>query len=215
MIVALGINSILKEANYYAISVLLVIAAIALLVWRFEKKQILLRDVVMISVLVSMAVVGRLIFFAVPQVKPCAAIVIITGIMLGKEAGIICGFLTAFVSNFFFGQGPWTPWQMLAFGAVGFVAALVFSGNILEEKENKMVLAVFGFLVVLIVYGLIVDTGSVFMMLDRPTWKGALGIYGAGIVFNITHAIATAVFLWLLAKPLMMKIDRVKKKYGE
>ena len=159
--------------------------------------------------------VGRLIFFAVPQVKPCAAIVIITGIMLGKEAGIICGFLTAFVSNFFFGQGPWTPWQMLAFGAVGFVAALVFSGNILEEKENKMVLAVFGFLVVLIVYGLIVDTGSVFMMLDRPTWKGALGIYGAGIVFNITHAIATAVFLWLLAKPLMMKIDRVKKKYGE
>ena len=61
-----------------------------------------------------------------PQFKPCVAIIIITGIMLGKQAGFLCGALTAFVSDFFFGQGPWTPWQMFAFGIIGFISAIVF-----------------------------------------------------------------------------------------
>ncbi|MFQ6929633.1 MAG: ECF transporter S component [Eubacterium sp.] len=60
-----------------------------------------------------------------PQFKPCVAIIIITEIMLGKQSGFY-GALTAFVSDFFFGQGPWTPWQMFAFGIIGFISAIFF-----------------------------------------------------------------------------------------
>ena len=210
-----NIIDIFEGKGYYAVSIALVLLAIFLFVFVVEKRKMTLRNVVLIAVLVSLAVAGRLVFFMLPQFKPCAAIVIIAGIMLGKEAGVLTGMLTAFVSNFFFGQGPWTPWQMVGFGAVGLVAALVFNGNILKtnKTENKILLSVFGFVVTVVVYGLIVDTGSVFMMLDKPTMAGALSIYGAGVIFNITHGVATAVFLWLLANPLMKKIERVENKY--
>lgn len=61
-----------------------------------------------------------------PQFKPVAAIVIISGVAFGGETGFLVGAITAFVSNFFFGQGPWTPWQMFSFGIIGFLAGIMF-----------------------------------------------------------------------------------------
>ena len=104
-----NIIKIFEGKGYYAVSICLVLLAIFLFVFVVEKRKMTLRDIVLIAVLVSLAVAGRLVFFMLPQFKPCAAIVIIAGIMLGKEAGVLTGMLTAFVSNFFFGQGPWTP----------------------------------------------------------------------------------------------------------
>lgn len=77
-----------------------------------------------------------------PQFKPCVAIIIITGIMLGKQSGFfLCGALTAFVSDFFFGQGPWTPWQMFAFGIIGFISAIVFSKKkVLSLQQSSTLL---------------------------------------------------------------------------
>ena len=94
--------------------------------WSFEKRKPKTREVVVLAVMTSIATLGRVIFFMLPQFKPCVAIIIITGIMLGKQSGFLCGALTAFVSDFFFGQGPWTPWQMFAFGIIGFISAIFF-----------------------------------------------------------------------------------------
>ena len=112
--------------HYYMASIILIILAIILFVWSFEKNKPKTREVVLLAVLTTMAIVGRLIFFMTPQFKPCSAIIIITGIMLGKNSGFLCGCLTAFISDFFFGQGPWTPWQMIAFGLIGVLSALIF-----------------------------------------------------------------------------------------
>jgi hypothetical protein len=81
---------------------------------------------VIIAVLCGIAVAGRAAFFMLPQFKPVVAIVIIAGASLGAESGFIVGALSGFVSNFIFGQGPWTPWQMFAFGMIGFIAGLLF-----------------------------------------------------------------------------------------
>ena len=76
----------------------------------FEDRRPQAREVVIIAAMAGLGVAGRVAFFMVPQFKPAAAVVIISGVCLGGEAGFLTGALVGFVSNFFFGQGPWTPW---------------------------------------------------------------------------------------------------------
>ena len=104
-----------------------------------------------ISVLAAIGVAGRAAFFMVPSFKPVAAIVILTGISFGGEAGFLVGSLTMLISNMFMGQGPWTPWQMLAFGMIGFLAGILYQKGIL--KARKFDLCIYGFLSVFLIYG--------------------------------------------------------------
>ena len=85
------------------------------------------RDMVPIAVMAALGVVGRTVFAIVPlpNFKPVSAIVIMTGVVFGPESGFLTGALTGFVSNFIFGQGPWTPWQMFSWGMIGFIAGLL------------------------------------------------------------------------------------------
>lgn len=205
---------LLNGREYYLISILIIVASIIVFMWSFEKRKPQTREVVVLAVMTALAVTGRIMFFMTPQFKPCAAIIIITGIMLGKEAGFLCGAVTAFVSDFFFGQGPWTPWQMAAFGIIGFVSAFVFSGKLRNLADRKWLLCIYGFFMTFVVYGLILDTATVFMYTDSPTISAFAAAYASGIVFNAIHGISTFVFLWLLSGPLMRKLKRVKIKYG-
>ncbi len=112
--------------HYYLISVAIICVALAVFAWRFEGRKPRAREVVVIAVLVALAVAGRAAFFMVPQFKPVAALVIISGVALGANSGFLVGVLSGFVSNFVFGQGPWTPFQMIGFGLLGLLAGLVF-----------------------------------------------------------------------------------------
>ena len=102
-----------------------------------------------ISVLAAIGVAGRAAFFMVPSFKPVAAIVILTGISFGGEAGFLVGCLIMMLSNMFMGQGPWTPWQMFAFGMIGFLAGILYQKGIL--KARKADLCIFGFLSVFLI----------------------------------------------------------------
>ena len=99
----------------------------------FEGRNPQAREILLIAVMAAIAVVGRMAFFMLPQFKPVTAIVIIAGVGLGAEAGFLTGAMAGFVSNFFFGQGPWTPWQMFSFGIIGFLAGVIFS----KSKNRK------------------------------------------------------------------------------
>ncbi len=200
---------------YLIVSVAIIILAIVVFVRSFERKKPGTKDVVLISVMISLAVVGRLVFFMVPQFKPCAAIVIITGIMLGKQAGFLSGVMTAFISDFFFGMGPWTLWQMIAFGLIGLLSAIIFNQDRIEKMGGfaKLILCTYGFVVTFFVYGIIMDTATVFMVTDKPTVKVFIATYSAGIVFNMIHGISTFIFLYLMANPLSKKIKRILVKY--
>ena len=197
--------------EYYLIAFFIIMAAILWFVFSFERRKPKEREVVVLAVMTAMAVIGRLIFFMTPQIKPCAAIIIITAVMLGKQAGFLCGALTAFISDFMFGQGPWTPWQMIAFGLVGLGAAVIFEKSALK---NKMLLCIYGFVATALVYGLIMDTSTVLMTTDRPTMNAFVAVYISGIIFNVIHGLSTVVILWFLADPMFRKLDRIKQKYG-
>ena len=202
-----------QDRHFYIVSILIIIASLLPFLLVFEKRRPRARELVIIAVLVAIAVAGRAAFFMIPQFKPIAAIVIIAGASLGCETGFVVGSLTMFVSNIFFGQGPWTPWQMFAMGIIGFVAGLLFK----KEIKTKLQLALFcayGAVSVFFVYGGIVDTASFLMGSSEISFKGLLAVYAAGAVFNLIHALSTVVFLLILTKPILNKLRRVKVKYG-
>ncbi|MDR0906493.1 MAG: ECF transporter S component, partial [Oscillospiraceae bacterium] len=178
----------------------------------FESRKPQARELVVIATLCAIAVAGRAAFFMLPQFNPVVALVIIAGVAFGGESGFLVGAMTGFVSNMFFGQGPWTPWQMFSFGIIGFLAGVLFRKGIL--RRSRAALCVFGALATLVIYGGIMDTAQIMMYQSAPTRAMFLAAYLQGIPFNLVHAVATVVFLLVVANPLLEKLDRIKVKYG-
>ena len=173
------------ERKYYLTSLLLVGLMFVPFVLRFEGRRPQARELVLLSTMTALAVAGR-------------------------EAGFVTGAAAGLISNFFFGQGPWTPWQMLGFGLVGFVGGVLFSGR----RVRLVPLLLYGFLSVFVLYGVLLDTASMLMYNTAPSWQLWLATCASGVVFNLIHACSTAVFLLVLYKPLLSKLARVKEKYG-
>ena len=111
--------------GYYIAGVLIIIFSMVPFFAQFERRRPEAREMVMIAVMCGIAVASRAAFIMLPQVKPVIGIIIIAGMAFGPGGGFLTGSLTAFVSNFIFGQGLWTPWQMFAYGITGFIAGLL------------------------------------------------------------------------------------------
>lgn len=200
-----------KSINYYISSIVVLVLSMLPLFAVFEAKSLTARDLTLTATLIALAVVGRAAFYLIPQVKPIAAIVIASAVCLGSQRGYIIGAFSAFVSNFIFGQGIWTPFQMVALGAVGLLAGLVFQ----RLKVNRYTLSVVGFFLASFVYGIIVDMSTVLSVYgNNITLKGALSVYASGAVFNLVFGVSTAVFLFLFGMPFITKIERISTKYA-
>ena len=193
------------EKRYLLTGLLLALELTLPFLFAFEKRRPPAREVVTVSVLCALAIAGRAVFYALPQVKPALAVVIVTGVALGAESGVLVGALTALVSNFFFGQGLWTPWQMLAFALVGLLAGL------LPQKTRKLPLCIFGFFAAFL-YGAVMNPASVVIAYETPSVGHFLAAYVSGLPFDLIHAVSTAVFLWIFGVPLRRKLSRMRQK---
>ena len=202
----------LENRKYYFISLLILLEAIIPFCVMFESRKPRARELVTLSVLCALAVAGRTAFFMLPQFKPVVALVIIAGVCFGGETGFLVGAVTGFASNFFLGQGPWTPWQMFTFGIIGFIAGILFKHGFL--RKTKTSLSIFGFLATFLLYGGIMNPASVIMWQNTITHNMILSAYLAGVSFDIVHALSTAFFLWILSAPMLEKLERVRVKYG-
>ncbi|MDR2605702.1 MAG: ATP-binding cassette domain-containing protein [Oscillospiraceae bacterium] len=198
--------------KYYFISLLIILETMAPFALIFESRKPQARELVVIATLCGIAVAGRAAFFMLPQFKPVVALVIVAGVAFGGESGFLVGALTGFVSNMFFGQGPWTPWQMFAFGVIGFLAGVLFRKNFL--RRNRVSLAIFGALAAFLIYGGIMNPASALIYYPNPTRELFYLTYLQGVPFDLVHALATAVFLLIIAEPMLDKLDRIKVKYG-
>jgi uncharacterized membrane protein len=209
--IAFGIY-FLDDRSYYFISFMIIIYTMVPFFMVFEGRKPQARELIVIAVLAAIGVAGRGAFFMLPQFKPVVAIVIIAGVCFGGESGFLVGAVTGFVSNFFFGQGPWTPWQMFAFGIIGFLAGVFFQKGWL--KANRFNLCIFGGVTTFVIYGGIMNLASVFMFTTTFTWAQILTYYATGLPFDLIHAVSTIIFLFLISKPMIEKLERIKKKYG-
>jgi uncharacterized membrane protein len=124
----------------------------------------------------------------------------------------LVGAVGMLVSNIFFGEGPWAPWQMFSMGAVGFFAGMIFNKGFLNK--NKIIICIYGFVSTYVLYGGIMNTSQVLMLQSYPTKEMFYISFLNGMPFDLIHAVSTFVFLWLIVKPMSEKIERIKIKYG-
>ena len=207
--------------SFYLSGLTIIVLTIAAFFLHFESRKPQARELVLLAVLCALAVASRAAFGFVPHFKPMLAIVMLTGIAFGPEAGFLCGTISGFASNFIFGQGPWTPWQMFAYGIGGMLAGLFALCGILKKFPRAwrdggwrdiLGLTVFGFLCILLVVGPLLDTSTFFMA--GFSASSPLAVYLAGVPVNCVHGSAVALTMLLFGKPLLDRLRRIQIKYG-
>lgn len=207
--------------SFYLSGLTIIVLTIAAFFLHFESRKPQARELVLLAVLCALAVASRAAFGFVPHFKPMLAIVMLTGIAFGPEAGFLCGAISGFASNFIFGQGPWTPWQTFAYGIGGMLAGLFALCGILKKSPRAwrdggwrdiLGLTVFGFLCILLVVGPLLDTSTFFMA--GFSASSPLAVYLAGVPVNCVHGSAVALTMLLFGKPLLDRLRRIQIKYG-
>jgi len=118
---------VLDQNMYMVISILLVIYTLVPFFMVFEARRPKAREIVLIAMMAALTTVLQIFFHVTVPIQAGTALVIISGIALGPEAGFLVGALARLVCNFYIGQGPWTPWQMFCWGLLGFLAGLAFN----------------------------------------------------------------------------------------
>jgi len=204
------LGAVLLREKYYAFVILAVLLLTVLLFYSgFERKKITSRRLVVVAVMTALAALGRVVLTPLPGVTPITALAALTALSLGGEAGFMVGSLAALLSDFYAGQGVWTPFQMFAWGLTGLFAGLLAK----QLKSSRVLLAVYGILAG-VGYSLLMDLWSVLWLNGTFSLK----LYAAALVtsapFTLTYAVTNVVLLLLLEKPFCKKLDRIKLKYG-
>ena len=193
------------KEHYLLISLCVTLLSLGLFIAGFERRTTGARRLVIVSVMTALCIVGRFI----PFFKPITALTVFTAVYLGAEAGFLTGALSAVLSNFYFGQGPWTPFQMLAWGLIGLFAGYLHT----PLKKSRVLLLVFGVLSG-VAYSLVMDVWSVMWYGGGFSWS----LYAASVVTALPHtllySVSNFVFLYFFAKPFGDKLQRIKIKYG-
>ena len=201
----------LEGKQYYITAILIAIMAFVPFFLNLKKKKLGARERVIMASVSAIAVASRVVFFQIPQVKPMCAILIISAVVFGKEIGFALGALSMLLSNLFFGQGAFTPFQMLGMAMAVYVSAFICENK--KVRKSNLLISVAGGISCFIVYGLIVDFGSVVLMTKDFSIGSIISIYSSGIVYNLIHGITTFLILLIGYKPISEKLERVKIKY--
>jgi len=176
---------------------------------RFEEKKTDAKLIAILGTLAALSVAGRLLFAAIPNVKPSTFIVIISGYVFGPLSGFMVGATTALVSNIFFGQGPWTIWQMLAWGLAGLVAGLLGPKRLLDGRWRlAFYCAAWGFL-----FGWIMNLYFVLGFVHPVNFSSFFATYAASVWFDALHAGGNFVFAFLLGPALIAMLRRYQARF--
>lgn len=192
------------EKRYALVSLLIALLSLLLFAAGFERKKTGTRRLVIVSVMVALSVAGRFL----PLFKPVTALTVLTGVYLGPEAGFLTGSLAAAISNFYFGQGPWTPFQMFALGLIGFCAGLMPA--LLKRRPFLVLYGVISG----IAYSFIMDVWTVLWYNGSLNFGLYLTALSTAVPYTVLYAVSNAVFLWAFAKPFGEKLERIRLKYG-
>lgn len=198
-----------QDQRYNLIIILVLIASMMAFYFQYEYSGVKTREVVIVSIMVALAVVGRMLFILFPSVKPVSALIIILAVVFGSQDGFLAGSLSALLSDFVFGMGPWTPFQMIAWGLIGYLAGM-FSKQL---YQNQWLLYLYG-LISGILFSLIMDLWSVLTIEQTFNLTRYLVTFLSSLPVTIIYMISNVVFLILLKTTMFRILQRVKVKYG-
>jgi len=195
--------------SWQAASLAIVVAALAGCFWWYERSRPSSKEVALVATMAALSALGRDAFAALPDVKPTTTMVLICGYAFGGGPGFAVGAVGALASNIFLGQGSWTPWQMLAWGAVGVAGSML--GRVLRRRPlPRLTLAL-----------LCALAAEMFnLLIDLYSWSqgGAhtLSAYGAWIVsglsFDATHVVASFLFGLTFGPALLRMLVRARAR---
>lgn len=207
--VIIGGTILFHEKQYALISLAVAVLSCVPVFLQFERRDATSRELMILAILVAISVAGRFVFAWLPGFKPVTAVTVVAALYLGKEAGFLVGSLSAVVSNFYFGQGPWTPFQMFAWGVIGFLAGTFAS----PLKRRKSLLILYGIFAG-ILFSMLMDIWTTLWVDGRFLLSRYLAAVALALPFTVEYAASNVVFLLLLTKPIGEKLERIKTKYG-
>ena len=199
---------LLGDRSYSFVIIAVAVMALLFFAMSFERKQARARSMVIVAVMTTLSVLGRLVFAWIPAFKPITAIVIITAIYMGGESGFLVGVMSAAVSNLFFGQGPWTPLQMLSWGLIGLIAGYLAQ----PLRRSRVLLVIYGVFAG-VLFSFVMDVWTVLWFSEGFSWQLYLASLAAAVPYTIGYVLGNVVFLLVLARPIGEKLERIKLKY--
>lgn len=119
--------------HYGILSVLILVMVLLVFILRFEKRGLRAREIVLLATMTSLSAAANEVCAHTVPLHAGTSLVVLSGVALGPESGFLIGVLSRFICNFFDGQGPWTPWQMFAWGLLGCASGFLFNRG--EKKE--------------------------------------------------------------------------------
>lgn len=207
-VVVLG-ATVFRDKQYAFVSLAVAVLACGAFFLSFERRETGSIRLVLLAVMTALSVAGRLLFAVLPGFKPVTAMVVLTAMYFGGEAGFLTGALTAVLSNFYFGQGPWTPFQMVTWGLLGFVAGLLRN----RLKASRLFLALYG-AVAGVAFSLLMDVWTAVWIDGTLTLSRYLAAVATSGGYMLLYALSNVIFLLLLRKPMGEILGRIQKKYG-
>ena len=201
----------LPGRSYYLLSAVVAVEILIPFFMAFEGRKPQPRELVTVAVMSALVTIAR-IAVPLPSFKPTFAVIMLAGIAFGPETGFIVGALGALGSDFFYGQGPFTPWQMMAYGMAGLLAGFVFQRNWLPRKN--WVMGAFCFVCTVLFIGPLLDTSTVTIIATKFTWENMLPIYISGLPVNLSQGACSFLTMLLFGNAILEKLERVKTQYG-
>lgn len=165
------------------------------------------QELAVVAALAALASASRVLFAALPNFKPVTFVVLVSGVGLGPGPGFMIGVITALLSNFFFGQGPWTPWQMLGWGVVGLIGGLMGRNGHIPGRWTLVVVGS----VLAVAFDWLVSV-YMYVAFTAHTWQALVALYAQGLVFDVSHAAATALFCALFGVQACTIIARYHRR---
>ncbi|AGK98493.1 ECF transporter S component [Clostridium pasteurianum] len=206
--VILGLLTFKYKGDFSSIITLGVFSILILSYFYFEKSKLATKEIAPIATLSTIGALGRVAFAPFPNIKPTTFIVAISGLIFGPYEGFLIGSTSAFISNIFLGQGPWTIWQMFSWGLVGFISGVI-------GKKNKNISAE-GFSVICFIFAFMFDwimnLWYVIGFIKPLALKSIFIAYLSGLTFDLAHAASSFVFCIIFFQQFYRVLDRFKKR---
>jgi energy-coupling factor transport system substrate-specific component len=196
--------------SWYAASfVVLGLALVAGFAW-YERSHPSARVLALVATLAALAALGRIAFAPLPNVKPTTDIVLLAGYAVGGAPGFAVGAVAALASNVFFGQGPWTPWQMCAWGGVGIGGALL--ARVAGRELGRVALAVACGLAGA-AYGAVMNVHLWVTYSGDHTLAKLGSVFATSLTFDLAHVIGNVLFCLAFGPALVRALTRYRRRF--
>lgn len=194
--------------NYAVISTIILLSSFVLIFFLYQTRNVSVKEISLIATLSAISGAVRIPFAALPNLQPTTFLVIISGYVFGPIFGFMVGAVAALVSNSFLGHGPWTPWQMMAWGLAGLTSGVLSK---FMKKPSRFILSVFAFAWGFL-FDYIMNLWHWLFLVYPLSLKSFIATYSTSFYFDLMHAIGNLLFTYILGKDFINVLMRFKDK---